>query len=140
MDELSEVMEREAKQRELERQESQKAAGAFPTLATSTGNSQQTTASPQARKVLSLNAQTRKVTVASYSATPVHAPAMEVKEEAETRVPPPPREVDYIRGKPLEGRRWQNLRDGGMVYVPLPAKSTAEGSRSGRRRKKGTES
>ncbi|KAF8487685.1 hypothetical protein JB92DRAFT_2798954 [Gautieria morchelliformis] len=138
--ELSDVIMREAEQREQERLELQRAAGAFPTLATTTGSPQVATPS-QPRKVLSLNAQTRKVTVASYIAAPVRARAVaEVTEEAEIRVPPPPKEVDYVRSKPREVLRWQNLRDGGMKYVPPVAQSTSEGSRSRRRRKKGVQS
>lgn len=115
--ELSDVITREAEQREQERLELQRAAGAFPTLATTTGSPQLATAS-QLRKVLSLNPQTQKVTVASYIAAPARAPAVtEVTEAAEIRVPPPPKEVDHVRSKQLKDRLWQNLRDSGMKYV-----------------------
>ncbi|KAF8490698.1 hypothetical protein JB92DRAFT_3008238 [Gautieria morchelliformis] len=124
--ELSNVIMREAEQREQEQLELQRAAGAFPTLATTTG-------SPQ---VLSLNAQTRKVTVAFYIAAPVRARAVaEVTEEAEITLLPL-----LKRSKPQEVLRWQNLRDGGMKYVPPVAQSTSEGSRSRRRRRKGVQS
>lgn len=136
--EISEVLAREAEQREHERRELQKAAGAFPTLATSSGNPQLTKEAPRPRKVLSLNPQTRKVTVTSYKVAPARGPStMEAKEETEIRVPPPPREVDYFRGRSLEARRWQNLRDGDMGYIPLPSQSKTQGSKGSRKRTKG---
>ncbi|KAF8578179.1 hypothetical protein K439DRAFT_1395814 [Ramaria rubella] len=133
--ELSEVVTKEAEQREHERLELQKAAGAFPTLGASSEN---LPVAPQPRKVLSLNQHTRKITVASYIPAPSPRPpsTSEVKEEVEIRVPPPLKEVDYVRGKSADGRRWQNIKGGSMIYVPLPAQSSVEGSRSGRRRKK----
>jgi Putative zinc finger motif, C2HC5-type len=139
--EISEVLVHEAEQREHERRELQKAAGAFPTLAASSGDPQLAKAAPQSRKVLSLNPQSRKVTVTSYmAAPPAREPsAVEAKEDAEIRVPPP-KAVDYARGKSKEGRRWQNLRDGNMTYIPLPAQSKAQGPQSSRRKKKGTDS
>lgn len=138
--EIAEVIAREHEQRERERQAVQQAAGAFPSLGSSTGRPQASIPT-QPRKVLSLNAQTRKVMVASYAPAP---PATQTRSgadpqsEPERRVPPPPKEVDYVRGKGAEGRRWQNLRDEGIVYVrpPAPRHSNAEGSRSGRRKKK----
>lgn len=135
--EISEALAREAEQRERERQELQKAAGAFPALTSSSADHQPATGKFAPRKVLSLNPQTRAVTVTSYKPTPARGPsAAEVKKETKFRVPPPPKEVDYVRNKPMEGRRWQNLRDGCMAYVPPPTQSTPKASRSDQRKKK----
>ena len=135
--EISGVISRETEQREREREERQQAAGAFPALATSAGNPQASVMA-QPRKVLSLNQQTRKVTIASYVPTPSHgrAPPDGNGVEEEKRVPPPPKEVDHVKGTAAAGRPWQNLRGSLIVYLPPSHKGNAEGSRSGLRKKK----
>jgi len=135
--EIGDLLQREQEERERQKLEHEKAVGAFPTLATSTGYPEPIKPS-QPRKVLSLNQQTRKVTVASYTALSIAAPSSpSSQEEAVYRVPRPPKEVDYVRGKlAIDGRRWENLRDGGIVYVPLPVISHPQGSGGGKKKGK----
>ncbi|KAF8517160.1 putative zinc finger motif, C2HC5-type-domain-containing protein [Hysterangium stoloniferum] len=135
-EEISEVLAQEVEQRERERDELQRAAGAFPTLATATGQPEASALQP--RKVLSLNSQTRKVMVASYNVKPSvqRHPSTPAEEVVEIRTPQPPRDVDYVKGKAASGgRRWQNLRDDNLVYVPLPTQqSNAESSQHKKKR------
>ncbi|KIJ55844.1 hypothetical protein M422DRAFT_200185 [Sphaerobolus stellatus SS14] len=118
--EISDTLRREEEERQRLRLEKEKAVGAFPTLALATGNLEPPKPA-QPRKVLSLNQQTRKVTVSSYNPVTTPAPnTVAQQEEVFYRVPRPPRDVEFVSQKKLEGaRRWENLRDGTIAYVPL---------------------
>jgi hypothetical protein len=133
---MSEILAGEAEKRERERREIQRAVDAFPTLATTTGQPEPSVGQP--RKVVSLNSETRKVTVASYNVKPTvqHVSSTPTVEAVDIPTPPPPREIDYVRGKTaVEGRPWQNLRDDTLIYVPLPTqRRNAEGSQHRRKR------
>ncbi|TFK52116.1 hypothetical protein OE88DRAFT_1807969 [Heliocybe sulcata] len=101
--------------------DARRAAGAFPALSASA--SDQSVAS-QTHKVLSLNSKTKKVTVASYSPSPVSTPKVLEEEEPE-RVPPPPPDVLYVKARPDARRPWMNVREPPPSYVPLGRKDRA---------------
>jgi hypothetical protein len=116
--EIREILEREREEREREEDEKRIAAGAFPTLAGTT-QGPRPEQSQQARKVLSLDAKSKKVTVSSYSVPgPQRAKSEAKKMEAEpTRVPCPP----LLRVSEESGKagRWTNLsKEARAIYVP----------------------
>ncbi|KIJ55850.1 hypothetical protein M422DRAFT_200192, partial [Sphaerobolus stellatus SS14] len=132
---ISDTLRREEKERQRQRLEKEKAVGAFPTLALATGNLEPPKPA-QPRKVLSLNQQTRKVTVSSYNPVTTPAPStVAQQEELYYRVPRPPRDAEFVSQKKLEGtRRWENLRDGIIAYVPLVLPKN-QGTVGGQRKK-----
>ncbi|KAH8091441.1 hypothetical protein DFH11DRAFT_1887730, partial [Phellopilus nigrolimitatus] len=91
----------------------------------------------QAHEVLSLNAKTKRVTVASYTPPRPPAPATflnsgasggedsaTVEDPPPVRVPPPGRAVPHARGRPDATRPWADVRGDGFVrtltYVREP--------------------
>ena len=139
---ISERLAKEERDREQAVEEARKAAGAFPTLvagvsASPTGNGPVGgTASPrpmapnQSHKVLSLNAKTKKVTISSYSQSPVPSrpsSRAEHDEQEPVRVPKPTAQANSMRS--VEG----------VKYVPAPVlerqgHDAVEEASSGRRR------
>lgn len=129
---IAETIAKEIETRERELEEQKRAVGAFPTLGAS-GSSTPTglrssspglpappTAPPQTRKVLSLNPNTKKVTISTFQPVApksVVAAATDVEQE----------EVGVIRvGPPAERqppglvRTWRDHGDGRMLYIPPP--------------------
>ncbi|EIW83987.1 hypothetical protein CONPUDRAFT_39022, partial [Coniophora puteana RWD-64-598 SS2] len=143
----------EERAREREVEQARLAAGAFPTLGgggastpplqpTSTlygnGGGLRPPPQQQTHKVLSLNAKTKKHTLATYSASPSPSPSRpasraESVEEEPHRVPPPLASWEAGGGgltdsaRPFKNPDFPNLR-----YVPPPA---AEGAKPSRRNK-----
>lgn len=123
----------EAEDRERAIDEARKAAGAFPTLSGYSTPSQSSSPGPdsrpsnQAHKVLSLNSKTKKVTVSSYTTTPIHSRAVSRNEspveQEPVRIAPPIQEVGYAKKRPNAVVAWENLLDGGAKYIPLSASS-----------------
>jgi Putative zinc finger motif, C2HC5-type len=138
----------EAAAREREAEELRLAEGAFPALNTTSSSTIATapttntvpgtgTGSAPQRRVLSVDARTKRVKLESYSATkvvgsvPVEGNLGEEGEE-ESRVVAPPREVEYVRVRRGSATRWTDLKDGGTAaggakYVA--SSSPAESSR-----------
>ncbi|KAI0251732.1 hypothetical protein BJV78DRAFT_1374762 [Lactifluus subvellereus] len=136
----------EAAAREREVEEQRAAEGAFPAL-----NPQRAGPGPapapgsaSQHQVLTVDARTKRIKVESYSA-PTPTPTrllsggrgtLEEEEEAVDvlpRVPPPPREVEYVRVQRGSATRWADLKGdgaaGGAKYVAppsLPASSRAQ--------------
>lgn len=138
-DELEKVLRKEEEERIRSQQERERAQGAFPTLAASTGTAEpRKTAQP--RNVLSVNSKTGKVMMATYStpsASPGHTLEKRKKEkekEREVRERPPPAELDYVKGRTLEPTSWKNLRHE-VTYVPEHIPDT-EGIRDNKTKKK----
>jgi len=147
---ITDTLAREEEERQHAIGQARAAAGAFPTLATGASglpsSASDTLASHpanQTHKVLSLNSKTKKVTVASYHASPAISRSASregsLKDEVQPefkRVPPPPSEVPHAKENRDPHRPWANLRGGSVTYVPAP-KASAGGSTSGQRRRKG---
>ncbi|KAH7911085.1 hypothetical protein BJ138DRAFT_1151530 [Hygrophoropsis aurantiaca] len=151
-EEMSTQISREEEARAQAIEAARNAAGAFPVLP-----GQQPSANPkglslppppQTHKVLSLNAKTKKYTLSSYTNTPSPSrPASRAESEDDEphRVPAPPPEPPYAKGKPDPIHPWQNTKVGSMRYIPLPhssAKGQTDNSsgsaRKSSRRNKGT--
>jgi hypothetical protein len=127
----------EAEERERHAEELRLTEGAFPVLMGSGGSTGGGAAvSPSAsvraggHRVLVVNSRTKRVKVKSYSRSGLeNEEAEEGVEEAEaeagidgTPVPPPPREVEYVRVRRGPATRWVDLKGGGTVrYIALPA-------------------
>ncbi|KAF9236752.1 hypothetical protein BU15DRAFT_89038 [Melanogaster broomeanus] len=136
---LEEELSRQIAKEEAERQraidEARIAAGAFPMLPGSQSPRASPPPPPQTHKVLSLNSKTKRVTVSSYTNSPVPSrPASrseDVVPEEQQRVPPPPHPA----------RPWVNLRVGELRYVAAPGDTSRTPGHSGgrRRRKEGGE-
>ncbi|KZT07367.1 uncharacterized protein LAESUDRAFT_724817 [Laetiporus sulphureus 93-53] len=145
---IADTLAHEAAERARALEEARTAAGAFPALSaltTKIAASDALVAHPvnQSHKVLSLNAKTKRVTVASYPSTPAISRSAsrerqkgKEKEEQETRVPPPPKEVPHVSSDALDPLRpWANLRGGCVTYVPLPKASESGASKGSSRRR-----
>ncbi|KAI5114745.1 hypothetical protein M0805_008656, partial [Coniferiporia weirii] len=112
------------------REEARVAAGAFPQLGGAAGAGGESRTPPQTHKVLSLNAKTKRVTVASYSPAPSPAPSRPQESEGPraetppTRIPPPPREIVHASRRPDPARPWADVRSDGftrtLTYVRDP--------------------
>lgn len=135
--ELVEQMTKEEAARQKAIEEARAAEGAFPTLAGS-----QMARTPRAptptRTVLSLNSETKRVTVSSYSAPTVTSrPASRVEDrEEEGRVSGPLGEVSCVAEALDPGRPWRNVRAEDLRYVPLPGGTAGDASKRGRRKGK----
>lgn len=129
-EELRKQISKEEEQRQRAIEEAQKAAGAFPMLPSSVTNRQYTkvasAAPPQSHKVMSLNSATKKVTVSSYTTTPVSSrpPSPSPGEDAlkePPRVPPPDKDISYVKQQPPDpAHPWRNVEFPDLRYVPLP--------------------
>ncbi|KAH8107386.1 hypothetical protein DFH11DRAFT_1192993 [Phellopilus nigrolimitatus] len=141
--ELAAVLAREETDAQRKGEEAREAAGAFPQLlpgdARGGGPKLASPTAPkanQAHRVLSLNAKTKRVTVASY--TPPRPPApttssnsgaggedsMTADDPPPVRVPPPACAVLHARDRPNATRPWADVRGDGFVrtltYVREP--------------------
>jgi hypothetical protein len=118
--ELSDLLTREAEERERIASEARKAEGAFPPLDSRIGLPDQ---SVQNHKVLSLNSKTKKVTVSTYSSTPrafSHPSRPHSPQEVEpVRVPPPPSVVVHAKSKIDTVHSWANLSGRCYRYIPI---------------------
>ncbi|KZS96778.1 hypothetical protein SISNIDRAFT_482572 [Sistotremastrum niveocremeum HHB9708] len=155
---IAETIAKEIEAREREIEEQRKAIGAFPTLGASVSGSSTPvgmrssspalppppSAPPQTRKVLSLNPNTKKVTISSFQPAPPKpaTPTMtdDEKEEAGVvRIGPPPK-----REPPGPVKSWRDHAGGRMLYVrpPPPPKDVQNPDQKGKqksRRKRGGE-
>lgn len=146
--ELAEQLAREEAERIKAIEEARAVEGAFPMLHGPQAQMQmaRTSRTPPppstTRTVLSLNSETKRVTVSSYSAPKVtlSRPASrgQDREEEEGRVTGPPGEVRYVKESPDPGRPWKNTRVGDVRYIPVPGETTADPGKQ-RRKKKGGE-
>lgn len=109
-----------ARREEEERERARKALGAFPALGGggAGGGRATPTPPPSQHKVLSVNSKTKKVTVSSYTNTPVHSRPETPAEEEPLRVPPPPSEVVYAKRKVDPSRPFANYIGEAARYVP----------------------
>ncbi|KAF8557448.1 hypothetical protein OG21DRAFT_1407142 [Imleria badia] len=140
--ELTEQVAKEEAERQRVIEDARAAEGAFPTLPGSQV-ARTSRATTPTRTVLSLNSETKMVTVSSYSTPTVglSRPASRVEDrEEEERVPGPLGEVNCVTEALDPGRPWRNVRAGDVRYVPLPGETTGDSSKRGRRNgKKGKE-
>ncbi|KAJ3570604.1 hypothetical protein NP233_g4295 [Leucocoprinus birnbaumii] len=163
---LAQILAGEERERQRLIEETKRAEGAFPTLSRSgTSTPTQTVAAPVLRlahetshKILSLTStpgkstsgkQKIKLISISHTPTPTSSrPAsgtstpLRAAEEEIIRVPPPPTEVEYVKGKPDKDRPWRNAllaAEGREIkYVPPPkgeGKEESGMSRNQRRKK-----
>ncbi|KAG7092865.1 hypothetical protein E1B28_009178 [Marasmius oreades] len=126
---LSETLAKEAAERERVIEEAKRETGAFPSLpgsslSSASGSPASTRPStPQQHKVLSLNSKTKRVIVTTTTTTMKPSRPNNEKEnegdleEEVLRVPPPPSQVTFAKGKPDPSRPWKNYRDGSVKYV-----------------------
>ncbi|KAI6039763.1 hypothetical protein EDC04DRAFT_2603031 [Pisolithus marmoratus] len=76
--------------------------------------------SPISRKVLCLNSTTKKVTVSSYTNTPISSrPPSPIPEEPR-RIPPLPREVSYVKQPPDLVHPWKDVQFPNLQYISPP--------------------
>ncbi|KAF9444508.1 hypothetical protein P691DRAFT_677454 [Macrolepiota fuliginosa MF-IS2] len=139
---LSSTLIKEQLARENLIEQAKKAAGAFPTLSSSTPPPTLPTPTPfrptqETHKVLSLTSSNKKqkggrkpVTVTSYTTTPTSSlPVSRISTpnpEEDIRVPSPPQTVEHATKRRTDpARPWQNLAledtGGGVKYIPAPA-------------------
>lgn len=152
--ELAEQLAREEAERQRAIEEARAAEGAFPMLPGLQVQMQMSRTSrtpppppPSAitRTVLSLNSETKRVTVSSYSTPTVtlSRPASRAEDrEEEGRVPGPAGEVSRVMEAWDPGRPWRNVCAEDVRYVPLPRETTRTGdtsTRGTRRKRKGGE-
>ncbi|KAL0570375.1 hypothetical protein V5O48_011590 [Marasmius crinis-equi] len=120
---VSDTLAKEAADRERAIEEAKREAGAFPALGSATPSPSSTRPStPQQHKILSLNSKTKRVVVTTTTTVQKPAPKAEKENEGEpeeefVRVPPPPSEVAFSKGRPDPNRPWKNVRGGGLKYV-----------------------
>lgn len=124
------VKEDEERQRAIV--EARKAEGAFPMLPGAAGGTQGarkgTAAGPQSsHKVMSLNNTTKKVTVSSYTNTPVSSRPPSPAPEEPRRVPPPPKGISYVKQPPDPAHPWKNMQFPDLQYVPPPKDPNTHG-------------
>ncbi|KAJ7159792.1 hypothetical protein C8R46DRAFT_851262, partial [Mycena filopes] len=128
-DQIAETLTKEALLRERAAEDARRAVGAFPTLGNLTPSSSGRStpvppAAPQTRTVMSLNSKTKKVTVSSFTSTPVQSrPASRAEsiEDEPVRVGGPPAEVPFAAAAKLNPLRpWMDLSGGGAVYIAAP--------------------
>ncbi|KAF5362066.1 hypothetical protein D9756_002831 [Leucocoprinus leucothites] len=160
---LSQTLEKEERERQRLVDEAKRAEGAFPSLASGTTTPTRTgpgsASLPQLRpahetghKILSLTSSgsslsgKQKIKIVSISRTPTPASSRPASGTStplhptddtptEVRIPPPPTQVDYVRGKPDKDRPWKNhLIDDEVKYVPLPKQEESGMSRTQRRK------
>lgn len=136
-EQISAHLAKEARDREKEALDAKRAAGDFPAL--KGGDSAASVAMPamrprpspppnQTHKVMSLNPETKKVTVSSYTKSPVPSRPLsraDVIEEEPIRVSKPPGGVVFVT-KLDPTRPWADLKsEGGVRYIkparPIPS-------------------
>ncbi|THH04378.1 hypothetical protein EW145_g5559 [Phellinidium pouzarii] len=120
---LVEVQSKEEEDAARAREEARRAEGAFPLLGVGVNSGTSSPQPQQTHKVLSLNAKTKRVTLASYS--PPLPPLLSLRNQPlqisspEQRVhresPPPPHEIAYARGPSDPARSWLDMRGDGFV-------------------------
>ncbi|KAI6007985.1 hypothetical protein EDC04DRAFT_2582343 [Pisolithus marmoratus] len=127
LEELRGQVAKEEEERNRAIEEARKAEGAFPLLPSASGTQgarrpagKGTATGPQSsHKVLSLNSTTKKVTVSSYTNTPISSrPPSPVPEEP--RRFPPPREISYVKQPPDPEHPWKNIQFPDLQYIPPP--------------------
>ncbi|PBK91858.1 hypothetical protein ARMGADRAFT_1166053 [Armillaria gallica] len=117
-----------ARKEEEERERARKALGAFPALGGGGARGGRATPPPPSQhKVLSVNSKTKKVTVSSYTSTPVHSRPETPAEEEPVRVPPPPSEVVHAKRKVDPSRPFANYVGESARYVPDKTKTKGKG-------------
>ncbi|KAI6039973.1 hypothetical protein EDC04DRAFT_2680847 [Pisolithus marmoratus] len=78
-----------------------------------------TATGPQSsHKVLSLNSTTKKVTVSSYTNTPISSRPPSPSPEEPRRIPP--REIGYMKQPPDPEHPWKNMQFPDLQYIPPP--------------------
>lgn len=139
--ELSAQIAKEGEERERVIEDARKAEGAFPMLPGASGTQGArrpagkgaAVGSQSSHKVLSLNSTTKKVTVSSYTSTPVSSRPPSPTPEEPRRVPPPPREINYVKEPPDPAHPWKNMQFPDLQYIPPPKDPNAHGRRQQRR-------
>ncbi|KAA1475571.1 hypothetical protein DENSPDRAFT_883663 [Dentipellis sp. KUC8613] len=151
--ELDDTLAREERARLRALEDARAAAGAFPTLGQAGaggagGDAGGLRGAEQTHRVLSLDAKTKRVTVASYApGTPLKRDAGGsgsgsgrgggdgdgdgFGDEGEERVPRPPSEVPHAKGPRETWQRWADLRGPPVAYVDPPKPRGREGKRRG---------
>ncbi|KAJ7607564.1 hypothetical protein FB45DRAFT_947921 [Roridomyces roridus] len=138
---IADTLTKEALARERAVQDARRAVGEFPTLSGRPGGATPPSA-PQTRSVMSLNSKTGKVSLSSFTTTPVSsrpASRAESVEEEPIRVPPPPADVPHCEAAKIDtSRPWRDLSGQGAVYIaaPLLDSSGADGNGGSKRRRK----
>lgn len=134
---------KEGEERERVIEDARKAEGAFPMLPGASGTQGAArrpagkgaaVGSQSSHKVLSLNSTTKKVTVSSYTSTPVSSRPPSPTPEEPRRVPPPPREINYVKEPPDPDHPWKNMQFPDLEYIPPPKGPNAHGRRQRRER------
>ncbi len=148
---IADTLAKEEWVRQQAREEARRAVGAFPTLGPSPLPSSTNLSNVpgflevhpvnQPHKVLSLNSNSKKVTVTSYVKAPkVQKTAVvqnivgETVEPEPRRVPRPPSDVPYSSKPQNIERPWMNIKEP-VIYVPPPAENK-QGSSKGKRKEK----
>ncbi|KAI6025476.1 hypothetical protein EDC04DRAFT_2722293 [Pisolithus marmoratus] len=70
-------------------------------------------------KVLSLNSTTKKVTISSYTNTPISSCPLSPSPEELCRIPPP-REIGYVKQPQDPEHPWKNMQFPNLQYIPAP--------------------
>ncbi|KAI5996776.1 hypothetical protein EDC04DRAFT_3075673 [Pisolithus marmoratus] len=128
LEELRGQVAKEEDERHRAIEEVRKAEGAFPMLPGASGTQgarrpagKATATGPQSsHKVLSLNSTTKKVTVSSYTNTPISSRPPSPAPEEPRRLPPPPREISYVKQPPDPEHPWKNMQFPDLQYIPPP--------------------
>jgi ribosomal protein L28 len=99
---------------------SRKAQESFPTLAGPGTGSRSSTPTPQTRKVLSLNSQTKKVSLSTYSTQPKMTSSSKpaTPEPEIVRIAAPKHSRNLIANQD-KLRRWQDPNFESLKYIPL---------------------
>ncbi|KAI6021995.1 hypothetical protein EDC04DRAFT_2575410, partial [Pisolithus marmoratus] len=126
LEELRGQVAKEEEERNRAIEEARKAEGAFPMLPGASGTQgvrrpagKGTATSPQSsHKVLSLNSTTKKVTISSYTNTPISSRPPSPAPEEPRRIPPPPREISYVKQPPDPEHSWKNMQFPDLQYIP----------------------
>ncbi|KAK0431965.1 hypothetical protein EV421DRAFT_1911370 [Armillaria borealis] len=126
-----------ARREEEERERVRKAVGAFPALGGGGRATPTPPPPPSQHKVLSVNSKTKKVTVSSYTNTPVHSRPETPAEEEPLRVPPPPSEMLYAKRKVDPSRPFANYVGEAARYVPDKIKGKEKGKGKGKENEAG---
>ncbi|KAI6032549.1 hypothetical protein EDC04DRAFT_2571882, partial [Pisolithus marmoratus] len=115
------VKEEDERHRAIE--EARKAEGALGPNASRcqcyTGSTARLRVPNQSIKILSLNSTTKKVTVSSYTNTPVSSRPPSPSPEEPRRIPPP-REIGYVKQPPDPEHPWKNMQFSDLQYIPPP--------------------
>ncbi|KAI6154988.1 hypothetical protein BKA82DRAFT_76420, partial [Pisolithus tinctorius] len=123
-DELCMQVVKEDEERQRAIMEARKAEGTFPMLPSAGGTQGackgMATGPQSSHKVMSLNNTTKKVTMSSYTNTPIslHPPSPALEEPH--RIPPPPKEISYVKQPPDPAHPWKNMQFPNLQHVPPP--------------------